>query len=286
MLIKGKVVEVIPRERIIKVKSRKQIHYIYMSRKFFKDFSYYLYQYPFVFVQAEKEKTKYGFYSAHEVIAIEKIFIATFSGKIVYFDIDLIKQGVIDLLENNVYKLFLDLEFSLPSYYQSKAHTPEIVQYGMILEDPKGDVILEDKNLVLPKSNFSLNLRTLKFLNKSREDFKDAVQYIELYQTIERLIDEYDIKIIAWGRNDIITLEQSFKINRLKPLNIKERYINLMQVVKNYYNQRVDLGLFNTYEEFSGIEQEGQSHDAFEDALMAREIYRIFKNQIMKENGK
>ena len=57
-------------------------------------------------------------------------------------------------------------------------------------------------------------------------------------------------------------MEKSFELNRLKPLDIRNRYINLMQVVKNYYNFKADLGLFNTYEEMSGIPTESQSHDA------------------------
>ena len=80
--------------------------------------------------------------------------------------------------------------------------------------------------------------------------------HIEFYQLLESIIDKYDVKIIAWGRNDILTMEKSFELNRLKPLDIRNRYINLMQVVKNYYNFKADLGLFNTYEEMSGIPTE------------------------------
>ena len=63
------------------------------------------------------------------------------------------------------------------------------------------------------------------------------------------------------GRNDILTMEQSFKLNRLKPLDIRNRY-EFNANCENYYNEKADLGLFSTYEEMTGIEQLGQSHDA------------------------
>lgn len=283
MKIYGKILETFHRERIIKVYTRKKIFYLYMSRKFFKDFGPYFYTKPYVFVNIKDKKKRYGDYFAHEIISFDKVVESRRRERKVYYDIDTIRKGVRRVISNDKYKLFLDLEFSLPSYYQTKRHVPEIVQYGMVLEDPEGNIIFEDGSLVMPLKRYSLNLRTYKFLNKTKEDFKNACSYIEFYQLLESIIDKYDVKIIAWGRNDILTMEKSFELNRLKPLDIRNRYINLMQVVKNYYNFKADLGLFNTYEEMSGIPTDSQSHDALEDALLAREIYRMFKDIVESE---
>jgi inhibitor of KinA sporulation pathway (predicted exonuclease) len=57
-----------------------------------------------------------------------------------------------------------------------------------------------------------------------------------------------------------------------------------MQIIKNYYNSKTDLGLFNTYQKLSGADFEVQQHDALEDALMTREIFRIFKDIVLREN--
>lgn len=283
MKVYGKVIKTYQKERVVKILSSKKIYYLYMSRKLFKDFGPYFYNKPYIFVNVTEEKKKYGEFFCNEINSFDKVVESKIRGRKVYYNIETIRKGVRRLIDSNKYKLFLDLEFSLPSYYQSNRHIPEIVQYGMILEDPKGNIIFEDGRLVNPLRKYALNLRTYKFLKRSKEDFDDACSYIEFYQLLERIIDEYDAKIFAWGRNDILTMEQSFKLNRLKPLDIRNRYINLMQVVKNYYNFKADLGLFSTYEEMSGIEQSGQSHDALEDALMAREIYRMFKDIVQTE---
>ncbi|HHX70113.1 MAG TPA: hypothetical protein GX708_18945, partial [Gallicola sp.] len=252
--------------------------------KFFKDFGPYFYNKPYLFLNITLDKKKYGKFYCNEINSFDKVVESRTKERKIYYDIDTIRKGVRRLLDNNKYKLFLDLEFSLPSYYQTKRHIPEIVQYGMVLEDPDGNIVFEDGSLVNPLRKYALNLRTYKFLKKSKEDFDNACSYIEFYQLLEKIIEDYEeLKIIAWGRNDILTMEQSFKLNRLKPLDIRNRYMNLMQIVKNYYNEKADLGLFSTYEEMTGIEQLGQSHDALEDALMTREIYHIFKEIVHKE---
>ena len=77
------------------------------------------------------------------------------------------------------YKMFLDLEFSLPAYYQSMPHVAEIVQSGIVIEDKDGNIVFEDSNLVNPKKKYSLNSRTLKFLSRTRDEYDNAIEYIK-----------------------------------------------------------------------------------------------------------
>ena len=179
--------------------------------------------------------------------------------------------------------MFLDLEFTLPS--SNSYHTLEIVQYGLVVEDKDGNVILEDSSLIKPLRRSALNNRTLKFLSLEYKDFNNACSYIEFYQLLESCIKNYDVKIICWGRNDILALEQSFKLYHLRPLDIRNRYMNLMQIIKNYYNHKQELGLFNTYQELTNTEETTQTHNAFEDAMITREIFHIFKRRINEDEN-
>ena len=104
-------------------------------------------------------------------------------------------------------------------------------------------------------------------------------------EDLERLIKEFDPKIIAWGRNDCLSIEKSFKINHLKPLDIRSRYMNLMHVIKNYYNYKQEMGLFNTYQDMTKTDLEKQTHDALEDAVVERNIFHLFKEEINKTNN-
>lgn len=284
MKIRGKLVNVFHKDRVIKVQGRDRMYFLYMSRKLFKEFGLYFYSKPIVYVEASDDKKRCGEYFCNEIIAFDKI-IGFERKRKVFFDIDNIKSGIRDVIFSSENKLFLDLEFSLPSFYQSKKHIPEIIQYGLVLEDADGNLILEDSSLLMPLRKYALNSRTYNFLKKTKEDFEEATTYLDFYDLLKEIIAKYDPKIIAWGTNDILTLEQSFKLNKLLPLTIRNRYINLMQLLKTYYSHRVDLGLFNTYSQMSGFEKEGQSHDALEDALLTREIYRMFKVRIIEEEN-
>ena len=195
----------------------------------------------------------------------------------------MIKKGVWKLLDSKANRMFIDLEFSLPSYYQTSSHVSEIIQYGITVEDYNGQVLFEGCSLVNPRKPFNLNQRTLKFINKKYSDFNDACSYKQFYDLLKELIEKYDPKVIAWGKSDMLAMEQSFAINKMPSLDIRNRYINLMQVIKNYYNYKNDLGLFTTYQQMIDEDVEEQAHDALEDAMVAREIYTIFKKNVKKE---
>lgn len=283
MELYGKVITTNAKDRIIKLQCSDRICFFHMTRRQFKDYGTYFYRNPYVFIVVDEEKKKYGNQLCYEVNYFRKIIKGTRTQKETYFNIDVIRQGLKQLIGNTKNKLFLDLEFSLPSYYQTMMHIPEILQYGVVVEDENNNIVFQEGSLVKPLRKFAINNRTLKFLSKTNEQFEEAKSYIEFYQMLEKLIKDYDPKVIAWGKNDILTMEQSFRLNHLKPLEVRSRYINLMQVIKNYYNTNTDLGLFSTYQEMSKEVLEQQQHDAMEDALMARNIYHLFTQIIDKE---
>ena len=280
MRIYGKVIDTIGDERIIRVDENDRLIYLYMSRKIYKDFSIYFKKNPYVFVDVKEERRFDGKYCVYDVNYFEKIFESGKKGRIVYYDMNAIRQETGKLLEKLDNRMFLDLEFSLPAYYQSIPHVSEIVQYGLVIENNKGEIIHKESALVNPKRRMSLNNRTLKFLSREREEYDKAISYIDFYNSFKDLIKKYNPKIIAWGRSDLMTLENSFKINNVKNIPLKRRYINIMQLIKNYYNYKDEMGLFQTYEDMTGIKQEPQAHDALEDAMITREIYHIFIDKI------
>lgn len=281
MKVYGKVYSVNRKERLISMIINKRLMSFHMTNKNMRDFKSYLDKMPYVFLDIFDEKIKNNGKIYFEINYFIKIVVPRLIRSDVYYDLSMIRKGVKSLLNREQTKMFLDLEFTLP---YSSHQLPEIVQYGLVIEDINNDVIFEDTCLVKPTKKSSLNKRTLKFLSLEYKDFDNACSYIEFYQMLERLIYEHDVKIIAWGKNDILTLEKSFKINHLKPLDIRNRYMNLMQIMKNYYNNKQEMGLFSTYKELTNAEAIHQSHNAFEDALIMREIFHIFRKNINNED--
>ena len=278
MKIYGKVYKVYKKDRLFSMIVNKRLMYFHMTNKNMRDFKAYLFQRPYVFLKAAEEKANINGIMCYEIVYFYKIYVPKQRNTQVYFDLGDIRKDIKKLLNKETHRLFLDLEFSLPTSF--KKHMPEILQYGMILEDSQGNVIFEDSSLIRPQRKSSLSSRTLKFLSLDYVDFNDAPSYIHFYQLLERMIKAYDTKIIAWGKNDILILEQSFKMNHLQPLDIRNRYINLMQVIKNYYHHRQEMGLFHTHNQLSDKERHLQVHNAFEDAYIARKIFHLFREKI------
>ena len=280
MQVYGKIHFVDKKERLFSIVVGGNLQYFHLTNKNMRDFKNYLYKKPYVFFEASEEYSIHSNIKCQEVDHFIKVILPSRHKVDVYYDLHVIQDGVKSLINQEHNRLFLDLEFSLVS--PGRYSVSEIVQYGMVLEDKDGNIIMEDASLVRPMYNNSLNKHTLSFLSRDISDFDNACSYIEFYQLLEKIIEEYNPKIYAWGRNDGLSLEKSFKLNHLHPLDIKNRYINLMQIIKNYYNYKQEMGLFNTYKEMTNGEYEEQIHDALEDAMIEREIFHLFKHEINK----
>jgi len=281
MKIYGKIHQILKRERILAIEIDSRLEYFHMTNKFMKDFKTYLFKKPYVFIDVEEEYVVHNYHRCREINHFIKIVQPTRRGPEVYYDISIIQDGVKALINRPQNRLFIDLEFSLMS--PLSRGTSEIIQYGFILEDENGNVLMKESSLVKPQNRNALNIKTLLFLSRTLEDFDSACNYIEFYQLLSGIIEQYNPKIYAWGQNDILALESSFKVNHLKPLDIRNRYINLMHVIKNYYSYKQEKGLFTTYQEMTNAEETSQIHDALEDALIEREIFYMFKEEINKK---
>lgn len=287
MNVHGRVVETIPKERVVKLLSSDSIIYLYLQRKDFKEYGPYFFDKPYIFAEVSDERKVIGGVMTREVIRFRRIVQPSYysfkTQRKIYYDIEAIKKGVKALINKPHNKLFIDLEFTMPAYYQTMPHIQEIIQYGIVVEDKSGNIVFEDSSLVRPKKTYNLNGRTLKFLSRKRGDFDIACSYKEFYDVLKMCIKKYNPKIYAWGRSDVLAIEQSFSINKMPPIDVKSRHINLMHVIKNYYNLKDEIGLFQTYEEMAEMNLAPQQHDALEDAMITREIFRMFKDKINQE---
>lgn len=287
MKLNGKVIDILPKERVAKLRTLTQVYYLYFQRKDFKEFGPYFFEHPYIFVEVEESKKRILNFYAYPVSMFIRVvqpqhYTFTKRSK-VFFDIHDNKREIKKLINKNQYRLFIDLEFTMPPIYQTMKTMTEIIQYGLILTDGKNKEVLRKSSLVKPSRPYNLNKNTLRFLSLNREDFNDAIDYIEFYNLLKELMTKYNPKIYVWGNNDIIVLEQSFIYNKIKPIDVRSNHINLMALIRNYYNMKAEKGLFQTYEELTNTKLGVQKHDALEDAYFTREIFNIFKNRVNED---
>ena len=71
-----------------------------------------------------------------------------------------------------------------------------------------------------------------------------------------------------------------YKENKFVKLAERKNFINLMQVIKNYYGIKTDIGLFNAYEFFNVKQPKEQDHNALNDAVATADIFKLFQKEL------
>ena len=286
-IVYGVIRRIYLKERIFEIKIRNKIQFFYLTRSQMKQFNVYLQPGLFVHLKCRENQSHHVISNgrrktkilANEVVNFVKMIRRSQSKMTVYFDLSTIRRGVQSVLNKKGYRMFLDLEFTLPpySFQGGQEFVAEIVQYGFYLEDENGQVILKEQSLIKPKYHSGLNLRTYKFLNLRKSDFRNALSFRTFYNRLKYIIYRYQPTIYVWGKNDIKVLVKAYELHKLNPVTVRMNFINLMQIMKNYYGIKTDIGLFNAFAFFDEEIPEAQDHDALQDAMITRNIYHLFK---------
>jgi sporulation inhibitor KapD len=281
-IISGRIFYINEEERIIGLKVKDRQSYFYLQRSLLNKIGKYLELSRFIQFVIDDKPRIYKKTKVYTVEYIIKVMAIRYRKNIVYYDIKKIKNGTKDLINNLDVKMFLDLEMSMHPYKVDKNFTQEIIQVGYYLVDKENNIIEEYNELIKPKLHPKLTRRTLKFLEITQAELNKGIEYIDFYTHFKNVIEKYNPSIIVWGRNDFLALRESYKINGVKTLRQKTRYINLLKLHKNFFNLRNDLGLFNAYKTYTNIE-DPQAHNALEDAKVTFQIYEGFKKVVNNE---
>lgn len=268
--------------RIFEMLVGNKVEFFYLTRSQFKRFKPYLNEKLVVHFACSDERKKQGDVMAYEVIHFVKILRHLPRKTVVYYDISVIKQGVRKLFNKEGYRLFLDLEFTMPphGYLHGGGFVPEIIEYGLLLEDHNGQVIRTEEGLIRPKFDMGINSRTTEFLGISEEQIKNAPHYQRFYRTFKDILCLYQPTIYVWGKNDILMLDAFYQQRKVKSLAERKSFVNLMQVIKNYYGIKTDIGLFNAYSFFHTTSPTEQDHNALNDAIATSEIFKLFQKEL------
>lgn len=216
------------------------------------------------------------------VDAVNKIEEIGIRGSKTLYSLTNIRKQIYNVLTSFNNYLFVDFEMSMPPYYKVNDFVAEIIQVGYVLTDQNFKVLKTDCYYIKPTYYKNVSKRTLNFLKLTPTHFNKAKEYNYFYEDFFTLIKKYNPKMVVWGKNDFITLRKSYKINNVKPLTTRNNFINLLQVMKTYYNLYNDLGLANTYKKWVNKEYK-QTHNALDDANVMMEIFAVFKKQMEED---
>lgn len=289
MMVYGTIRLVDEDYRIFSLKRKNRIEYFYLSRNQMKKYNSYLQKGLFVYINVSEQKKLHHHHLCYDVIIFVKMIRRTRRRILAYYDIDTIKEGVVNLINQEHNRMFLDLEFTMPPFSNSgdskKEFNAEIIQYGIYIENREGEFLDCDTALVKPINKQGLNARTYQFLHVNSNSFRKAISYHDFYNNLKYYMETYDPVIYVWGKNDMIVIENSYELHNVVPITKRKDFINLMQVMKNYYGIKYDIGLFKAINLF-GNDQEvlEQEHNALDDAYMTMRVFHMFKKDANKKN--
>lgn len=277
MRIFGLISELDKYNRIITLKTARRVYYLYLKRGQMSQFKYYLF--PGNYLDLEIiSPIKKGKFEAYQVDYFWRIL--SVNPRKIFFDRLKLEDSLGTFLEQPKYKLFLDLEKTMPPYLHKGYFVSEIIQIAYILLDKDDNEVLRYSSYVKPKSQVDINDRTCKFLDIRKKDFyKVAISPQKAYNIFKKIIKKYNPAIVVYGRNDILSLSDFYRLNRLPTLKYNTRFINLSSLISEYYHHSKEYGLFKLYEAYYH-ENMLQTHDAFIDAVVTAYVFNGFKKDV------
>jgi len=268
--------------KVIGIKLYKQIMFFYFQNSQMSLLKKYLYQDNWIELEYDEMTSKKGPYLAHKIDFVYKIEAIGKFDHITYFDKSELDLSLYNFLFEFENKMFLDFEMTMPSYeYKGKNFKAEVIQAGFEVFNKNNESVYRYSEYIKPRLTKTISKRTENFLGITTEMFEScAVDYKKFYNDFSHVLDEYNPAIIIYGKNDQLVLNDSYEINNMPSLVNKTRYINLCNLIKNFYNLRNDPGLFKLHQLYFGKNDEVQIHDALDDSLALRDVFEAFKEDI------
>ena len=271
--------------KVISLKVNNRLSFFYFQNSQMNIFKRYLYKGNVIDLEYDenvvyKRKNREAFLVSYVI----RLYSTGKFDNVVYYDKNRLNKSLSKFLSSLGNVMILDLEMTMPSYtYRHIPFKPEIIQAGFLLLDPQGEEIYRYSNYIKPTLNDYISRRVFRFLSLEQSEFEaKAIPYKSFYKELAEVIEEYNPVIIVYGRNDILVLNESYSINGVPSLKNKIRFVNLCQLIKNYYDLRNDPGLFKLYQIYSG-NNDVQVHDAFNDCEVTSLVFSAFKDEV---NGK
>lgn len=284
MLKAGIIYSVDLKNRIFSLNLGRRLAFYYISNNLMKKFKKYLYKGNYVsFVIDDSTLSKRGNVMAYTVSYFKEISVPGRYGKDIFYSKKDIKDEMKTFINSLSNLLFVDIEMSMPSYSERGKFLSELIQIGFFILDKSGEILEKNNIYVKPTINKFLTDRTEDFLDINYSFLeKNGVSYIDFYNSFKIVLEKYNPTIIVFGKNDRKFLESSYHVNSLPSLTEKSRFVNLNQILKNYYDLANDPGLFKMYEKMYNKSPKPQKHDALEDAYYTYLVYEKFKGEVNK----
>ena len=255
--------------------------YFYLQKNLIKKFFKYLKKGTYVVFDYDKTPIKKRHICAFKVNHFVAISMPRYRYKrTVYYDLDVIRNGIVDLVNNMKPIMFIDFEMNMQDYQPIPNFEQEIIETGMVLTNETGAIINIKHWYIKPTKFPRITKRAMKFLHYTNYELEQAVSFKQFYKEFSEFCKEYNPYVIVWGKSDITQLKKTCQINNCPDLKLK--FVNLLQLHTNYFNLKNSPGLFSMWETYNNSKLPDQRHNSLEDALVTKDVFFKFKETISK----
>ena len=278
--IYGQIHEVFDDQKMISILRNNHVSYYYFSKPMHKILEPYLESGNFIFLNVSNKTKKIRQRMAYQIESVNKVLTPGRRSSNIFYDESEIRMGIRKIVNERGYKMYLDLEMSMPPYEEYQSFVSEVIQCGLVVADTNGLIVDTYSTYIKPTKYPKISARTKKFLSIDQDDIEDGISFTEFYNKYIELVEKYNPMILVWGKSDILSIKKCIEINNLNEYEF--RYIDLLKLHRTYFNLKNDLGLFNAFKEYKGIEA-NQHHNALTDAYVTKEVFDSFKKVCNKE---
>ncbi|MGL4948925.1 MAG: exonuclease domain-containing protein [Anaeroplasmataceae bacterium] len=282
MNVIGIIYSVNKERKIIGIYLNKKVYYYSLTTHLHNKFKKYLYVGNYVNFKCDPAfKIKYNIKSFN-IIYFNEIFVPNRYKREILYSKKRVNKQLSSMFDDIKYKMFLDIEMTMPPYNQNRYFHSELLQIAFILADEYDNEILRYNTYIVP-NQYYLSDRTKEFLKISITDVKkNSISKKELYEMLKDIIEKYNPAIFIYGKNDKQYLSSFYKSNNYYNLNINSRFLDINQIAKTFLEIKNDPGLFNLYNILYETNLSNQKHNALEDAFVTYKIFCKLKEKINK----
>lgn len=279
----GKIIAAEEKKRLIALRDKRRIRRFYLARGLYNHFQAYLKPGIYIFFTAGASPRRFQGVSVTPVIEIEKLMLPNRQQPQLFYDVSTIRSGIRSIVNRKRPKLFLDLEMSMPPYRNYQNFISEVIQAGLVLVDPEGQVLKEHTFFIRPTLFPSISDRTIRFLHVTQAEVDSGITVLEFIDLLKKLDFHYRPMVFCWGQNDQLELVKMNERAGIADFVHRMQFIDLLKLHKTYFGLKNDLGLFNAYNLYAEASLDNQRHDAFQDAQVTKAVFFGFKDVV---NGK
>ncbi len=276
MKIRGLIHKIDDKAQIIQIKQNRTLKTFYFQRSLYKKFKRFLSDNEVIELVSYDSEIIRNKISCYQVMYICEIILLLPKKNKVLYDKSYLNLSMYNFFKSLNYKLFIDIEMTMPDYNGEKNFRAELIQAAFFVINKDGEEVERYNFHCIPTKKRHINSRTKKFLHI---DSDGEVSYYKFYNKFKAVLNKYKPAVITFGKNDKLYLESSYKTNNLPSLTFLTRFVNLLSIIRSHYELKNDPGLFALYEHYYGVKEE-QAHDALEDATVTRLVYDAFVKEL------